>query len=354
MNMRRLVARGLLLWALPTFAFACADSGRDDSDVGSDQLMPEMRGLLSGGGDEFEQGASAADDELTVAADDAIGKQTQALEEDTSCCTNADCVCRGAAPTTSTLNSNGPFRVGSYALGFRLRSFGGGTIYYPTNATGALSAVVMCPGYTARQSSIADWGPYFASHGIVLLTIDTATTFDQVGQRADELLDALDELKAENTRTGSPLQGKLSRTRFGLAGWSMGGGGTWIATRDNPALKTAVTLAGHNATAGGALVASGTRVPTLMLNGATDVTILGGLGQSESVYAVIPNSTPKLLYVMALEGHFSWGTPRTNGGASGRYVMAWEKLFLEGDQRYKKFLLERGPLATTFQSNLSP
>jgi hypothetical protein len=66
----------------------------------------------------------------------------------------------------------------------------------------------------------------------------------------------------------------------------------------------------------------------------------------------IPNSTPKLLYVMALEGHFSWGTPRTNSNASGRYVLAWEKLFLEGDQRYKKFLLERGPLATTFQSNL--
>jgi hypothetical protein len=49
----------------------------------------------------------------------------------------------------------------------------------------------------------------------------------------------------------------------------------------------------------------------------------------------------------------AWGTPTTNSGASGRYVMAWEKLFLEGDPRYKKFLLERGPLASTFQSNLN-
>lgn len=350
--MRRLGARGLLLWALPTLALACADAGNDGSNGDNDALMPEMRGLLSGDGEEFEQGAAAADDEVAAPASSGIGVQKQALEEDTSCCSNADCVCRGGDPTTSTVNRNGSFRVGSYSLGFRLRSFGGGTVYYPTNATGPLSAVVMCPGYTARQSSIADWGPFFASHGIVLLTIDTATTFDQVAQRADELLDALEELKGENTRTGSPLQGKLSRTRYGLAGWSMGGGGTWIATRDHPELKSAVTLAGHNATAGGALTAAGSRVPTLMLNGASDVTILGGLGQSEAAYNAIPSSTPKLLYVMSGEGHFSWGTPRTNSNASGRYVLAWEKVFLEGDPRYRKFLLERGPRAATFQSNL--
>jgi hypothetical protein len=210
----------------------------------------------------------------------------------------------------------------------------------------------MCPGYTAAQSSIADWGPFFASHGIVLVTIDTRTTLDQVPQRADALLEALASLKAENTRRGSPLEGKLSKDRYGLAGWSMGGGGTWIATNDHPELKSAVTLAGHNLTAGGGLISIGTRVPTLMLNGATDLTILGGLGQSEAAYSSIPESTPKLLYVIATEGHFSWGTPRTNNNAVGRYVLAWEKLFLEGDQRYERFLLERGPLATTWQSNL--
>lgn len=170
----------------------------------------------------------------------------------------------------------------------------------------------------------------------------------------DKLLDALKQLKEENTRSGSPLLGKLSATRFGLAGWSMGGGGTWIATKEHPELKTAVTLAGHNLTAGGgAAVSRGSKVPTLMLNGATDVTILGGLGQSEDSYDAIPDPTPKLLYVFALEGHLSWGGPSTNNNASGRYVMAWEKLFLEGDTRYKKFLLEKGPLANTFKSNLA-
>jgi hypothetical protein len=93
-------------------------------------------------------------------------------------------------------------------------------------------------------------------------------------------------------------------------------------------------------------------VPTLMLNGATDVTVLGGVGQSEAAYDTIPDSTPKLLYVLSTLGHFDWGTPTAGFNAVGRYVLAWEKTFLEGDERYRPFLLQEGPLASTWESNL--
>ena len=277
----------------------------------------------------------------------------QFIPLDNYCCSNGDCICHGDEPTDSTPNGTGPYRVASYPLGYSVtRTFGGATVYYPIDALPPLSAVVMCPAYSARQSSLREWGPFLASHGIVLVTIDTQTTLDDVPARAVELLDALDALKDENARVDGPLSGKLSRDRYGLAGWSMGGGGTWLATAHHPELKTAVTLAGHNATAGGGSIALGSQVPTLMLNGASDLTILGGLGQSEAAYAAIPESTPKLLYVMAGSGHFTWGSPRTNSNATGRYVLAWEKVFLEGDERYKRFLMRRGPLATTWETNL--
>lgn len=32
--------------------------------------------------------------------------------------------------------------------------------------------------------------------------------------------------------------------------------------------------------------------------------------------------------------------------------MAWEKTFLEGDERYRPFLLQQGPLASTWESSL--
>jgi len=341
----RVAARAAVLvsvLSVCTYASAQTDAGRASR-------ISAVRNLLTGSGEEFETVSWSA-----LLADD-LGTEpaVAALELTGTCCTDGDCICRGADPTDATPNRNGPFRAASYTRGFRIGlEFGGATVYYPTDAEPPLSAVIMCPGYTALQSSIAAWGPFFASHGIVLVTIDTRSTLDQVPQRAEALLDALESLKAENVRAGSPLQGKLTRDRFGLAGWSMGGGGTWLATADHPEFKSAVTLAGHNLTAGGGIISLGSLVPTLILNGANDFTILGGLGQSESAYSSIPNGTPKLLYVMAGEGHFSWGTPRTNNNAAGRYVLAWEKVYLEGDQRYKKFLLQRGPRATTWQTNV--
>jgi dienelactone hydrolase len=326
-------AKWLNRTALLTAAFgiltgcaAAAEPQSSSDETASD--TDEVGALLAGDGSEFEAAADVAiaDEEFPVLAQQA-----------------------GAAD----LNRNGAHRVGSYRSGFRNGpSFGGATIYYPTDVEGNLGGVVMCPGFTARQSSIAAWGPFFASHGIVLMTIDTNTVADPVPTRARALMDALASLKAENTRTGSPLRGKLSADKFGLSGWSMGGGGTWIATAQNPTLKTGVTLAGHNATGGGAGVSRASKVPTLMMNGASDVTILGGLGQSSGAYNAIPATTPKILYEMSGEGHFSWGTPRTKGGASGRYMMAWQKVYLEGEEQYKSILRVRGPSAAAWRSNV--
>ena len=327
----RRLARTVLLTAAFGVLTACADAA--DTQSTSDAVdTDEVGALLAGDGSEFEAWES---DRTAPAPED---------EEFTVLYQEAG---------IDNIDRNGPHRVGSYRSGFRNGpSFGGGTIYYPTDVQSNLGGVVMCPGFTALQSSISAWGPFFASHGIVLMTIDTNTVLDPVPSRATALLDALNSLKGENTRPGSPLNGKLSADKFGLSGWSMGGGGTWIATARNPNLKTAVTLAGHNATGGGAGVSRNSKVPTLMMNGATDVTILGGLGQSSGAYNAIPNTTPKILYEMSCCGHFSWGTPRTNANQSGRYMMAFQKTFLEGQEQYKAVLRQRGSGAAAWRSNI--
>jgi hypothetical protein len=178
-------------------------------------------------------------------------------------------------------------------------------VYYPTDAQPPFAYAVYCPPYTATRIAFAAWGPFFASHGIVLATMDTATVGDYPPRRAQGLTEVMTSLRAENTRQNSPLFGKLDENRGGVLGWSMGGGGVWIASAAHSEWKSAVTLAGHNMTATGwEQSARRSTIPTLMLNGATDATILGGFGQSESAYRAIPGSTPKLLYVFGLLGHF--------------------------------------------------
>jgi dienelactone hydrolase len=283
--------------------------------------------------------------------DDPLGADNSALEAG-QCCDDGDCLCREEVVNEATATADGPFDVDSFQVDGG-RDFGGGTVFFPTDAEPPFAAFVMCPGFTARQSSIREWGPFFASHGIVLMTIDTNSTRDPVAARDNQLLAALDELRSENARRASPLAGALDLSRLGVSGWSMGGGGAWLAGQSTPSLRSVITLAGHHATAGGAgAVARNLRVPTLMLAGSADPAILGGGDQSQDAFEVIDEDVPKMLYEVQGAGHFVWGTPRTNGGAVGRYALSWQKVFLEGDERFEQFLLEEGPRASDFRSNL--
>ena len=155
------------------------------------------------------------------------------------------------------------------------------------------------------------------------------------------------DLKDANTRADSPCAAS-SRATLGIAA------GPWLAPANgSPRAITALKAPAHSPDTidcgGGAWLAA-RAFACAQRRHRHDPAL--GLGQSEASFEAIPSSTPKLLYVMAREGHFSWGTPTTNGGASGRYVMAWEKVFLEGDTRYRRFLLEKGPQSATWESNV--
>jgi dienelactone hydrolase len=262
-------------------------------------------------------------------------------------------IMRGEAPTMDSATADGPYTVDSYTSGFRApMNFAGGTIWHPTGADAPFGAIAICPGFLSPESSIAEWGPFLASHGIVVMTIETTTTGDQVADRAPALMDALAIIKEENSRSGSPLTGQIDVDRLGLMGWSMGGGATWINISEHPELKAAVSLCGHYATyPGGSTFASSITVPILMLAGSADNGILGG-GMSQPIYDLVPETTDKMLFEMAGGDHYVANTPGGNGGAFGRYGLSWYKVFLEGDERYRQFLTMEGPNASDFRTNL--
>jgi pimeloyl-ACP methyl ester carboxylesterase len=259
---------------------------------------------------------------------------------------------RGPDPTVESASITGPYKVERYSKGFPDGDdFGAATIWYPADAEPPFAMIVFCPGWLGTQASDAPWAPFLASHGIVFMNIDTNTIGDSVVQRKAALWDALTSLKAENERKESPLVGKLDASRVSLMGWSMGGGGSWLNAKDHPELKSIVTLAGHNATAGGAERDRGITVPVLMFAGTADTAVLG-LGMSQPVYQVIPETTSKMLYEVRDANHFDFNDPAFLDGTIGRYALAWQKVFLEDDARYRKFLLEAGPRASDFRTNV--
>merc|ERR1712205_281631 len=111
--------------------------------------------------------------------------------------------------------------------------YSGATVYYPNvqlaegrsicENIGSLPSVVIIPGMANPQSSIAEWGPFYANHGFVAMTIGSVGMRDLPHARKDALLAALETLRCENVRPGSPLQGRLDLTRTAVSGWSLGG-----------------------------------------------------------------------------------------------------------------------------------
>ncbi|MFD1217604.1 dienelactone hydrolase family protein [Microbulbifer celer] len=261
----------------------------------------------------------------------------------------SDAICRDEY-SPGNYSDNGPYDYDSYTMPY-LSTPGGATVYYPTDAAPPYSLLVFTPPYTGTQPWYRDWGPFFASHGIVMVTMDTRTTLDSVDSRARQQQDVLDAMKGENTRFGSPLRGQLDTSRFGATGWSMGGGATWISSAEYSGLKTAMSFAGHNLTAVDS-DSSGrnTRIPTILFNGALDTTYLGGLGQSDGVYRNIPWGVPKLFYEVSNVGHFDWGGPEDANRYVGQLALAFQKTFLDGDTRWAQYL-DRPPFyVATFES----
>ena len=236
---------------------------------------------------------------------------------------------RGPAPTaTSVTQQRGPFAIqqqriqGSSALGFNR-----GTVYYPTDTSqGTFGAIAVSPGFVSAESFISWTGPFLASNGFVVVTLETFGLFDFPNQRADQLQAALDYIVS----SASPVDERIERSRLGVMGHSMGGGGTLEAARDNPALQAAVPLQPWDMFVN----FSGVRVPTLIVGAQSD--IIAGVGShAEPFYEQIPAASEKAYLEVAGQSHF---LGNSFNATQARSALAWMKRYIDNDTRYSQFL----------------
>nr|7QJT_A Chain A, cutinase (711) [Thermobifida cellulosilytica TB100] len=234
---------------------------------------------------------------------------------------------RGPDPTQASLEaSRGPFPVSEERVSSPVSGFGGGTIYYPQE-NNTYGAVAISPGYTATQSSVAWLGERIASHGFVVITIDTNTTLDQPDSRADQLEAALDHMV---DGASSTVRSRIDRNRLAVMGHSMGGGGTLRLASRRPDLKAAIPLTPWHLNKSW----SNVQVPTLII-GAENDTVAPVALHAEPSYTSIPTSTRKAYLELNGASHFA---PSVANATIGMYGVAWLKRFVDEDTRYTRFL----------------
>ena len=258
--------------------------------------------------------------------------------------------------TLESISNPGPFSVSTLKEGVDdIRNgldYNGATIYYPTNATPPFAGIAIIPGYCGVETDIQEWGPFYASHGIVAITLGTNDPCaDWPAARATALLDAIVTVKEENSRVNSPLLGDIDVNRFAVSGWSMGGGGSQLAASIDPSLKAVVGLC-----------------PWLDLNGFQpsdlihDVPVLIFTGQNDDIanpaeygymhYQGTPSSTDKLYFEIVNGGHGAANGPSAAGGEAGIYALSWLKTYLLEDPCYCEFLLVNPSSASAFETNI--
>lgn len=246
------------------------------------------------------------------------------------------------APATASAQAvadpsrQGPLATSRTQVPSSVSGFGGGFIDAPTSG-GPYAGIALSPGFTARASSLSWVGPRLASHGFVVITIETNSTSDQPDSRGSQLQAALNYL----TRS-SAVRTRVDPNRLAVGGHSMGGGGTLRAAANNPALKAALPLAPWHGTKSWSSV----RVPTMIIAGSSD-TVASTSSHARRFYDSIPSSTEKGLVEISGASHFF---PQSTNATMSRYMVSWLKVFADGNSAYAGFACERASGLSIYQT----
>ncbi len=246
----------------------------------------------------------------------------------------------GQAPTASNITGNGSFATTSASISSLVSGFGGGRVYYPT-ASGTYPVIAVSPGFTATWSSLSWIGPRLSSWGFVVVGIETNSLYDQPGSRGNQLLAALNwAVNSSSTAVRSRVDG----SRRGVAGHSMGGGGTLeaLAADTSGLVKAGVPLAPWNS--------------DKTWNNVTEPVLIVG-GQSDTIAPVATHSVPfyntlggpKTYVELTGASHFF---PQSSNATTSRALVSWFKRWLNQDTRFTPYTCGFSGLAVSdFRSN---
>ena len=252
------------------------------------------------------------------------------------------------------INNPGPFSYDSIVENDGMRDgpdYLGSTLYYPIAAEGPFSSLILVPGFVSPESALSSWGPYLASHGIIVMTIGTNTLTDLPIDRANALLDAFVTLEEENNRENSPVFQQIDINKISVGGHSMGGGGAQIAATMDDNLKSVISLnpwiqpwlvnfdyLNHS-------------VPILTISGQDDTT--APVNEHANVhYDYTPNTTPKAIYEIENGSHSTGRFPSTANNYVGKIVLSWLNYFASDNDCYFPIILEYPEQASIYQNNL--
>lgn len=178
--------------------------------------------------------------------------------------------------------------------------------------------------------------------------LDTNDPLERPEARAEALWAAIELLRAENTRSESPLAGQIDSTRMAVMGHSMGGGGALIAANmHSDQLSAAIPLTPWQPEGDFSEIS----IPTLVIAGQAD-RIAAANEHARPHYESLSDNTVRAYLEVRDGDHFIANNRALElHPLMSRYAIAWLKLYMDGDERYRPFIA--GPLSAEDNAALS-
>jgi dienelactone hydrolase len=246
---------------------------------------------------------------------------------------------RGPAPSELDLTApTGPFAYQSFNLTATQTGTGlaAATIFHPSEEVGTFGAVAIVPGFTNNRSAVSWYGPLLASHGYVVMTIDTLSGLDFPAARATQQLRALDYLTGPN----NPVGDLVDPDRLAVMGYSMGGGGAIEATSRRTSIKASIPLTPWHGTKSFPQVVT----PTLVIGAQNDGTAPVST-HARPLYEGLSSEIDKAYYELRGAPH---SVPTSYDPTIAELSVSWMKRFVDNDYRYDSVLCPHSDDTVTF------
>lgn len=241
---------------------------------------------------------------------------------------------RGPDPSAALLDATGPYEVSAFKISkadAKSHNYGGATVYYPAASGQTFGVVAMMPGFLAFQAVYETLVKKVASHGFVVINLDSVASADLPDTRAAELAGGLQHVVDLAQAGQVPYAAVTDVTRRAVMGNSMGGGAVLSSVVADRTLKAAVALQPWHTTKSFA----GDAVPTLIVACEKD-TIAPNKTHSDPFYASLNPTLPRAEIEVKGASHLcsTFLASKAQLTTAGKVSVAWLKRFLDDDMRY--------------------
>ncbi|MGK3981429.1 dienelactone hydrolase family protein [Sorangium sp. So ce136] len=182
--------------------------------------------------------------------------------------------------------------------------------------------IIFGPGINTQVTSYTDLLSNFASHGFVVVGANLLTGGPNAPNNRAAMLEGLDWIIEQNSKAGSPYEGKIDVKRAVSMGYSVGGTAA-VELGGHEAVATVVSIHGHIATAD-------LHGPMLQTSGTQDTI---GLPMQQKTYDMSQTQTFLATVMGADHGYIT----RDVGGVQRPAIVAWLRYWIYNDAGGKHY-----------------